>query len=49
MVTVPNRMILKDELACERRIAVERHGRSAIQIVMAETAYGLGRSGTVPC
>jgi hypothetical protein len=30
MVAVPDRMILKDELARERSIAVERYGRGAI-------------------
>ena len=44
MATVPDRMILKNELACERGIAVERHGRGAIQFFIAESAYGLCRS-----
>ena len=44
-----HRMILKYELAGERSIAIERHGRGAIQIFIAKSTYCRGRRSTVVC
>ena len=49
VVTVAHRMILKDELASERSIAIERHGRGAIQFFIGESTDCRGRRRTVVC
>ena len=42
-------MILQHELAGERSIAVQRHGRGAVQFFIGESTDGRGRRGTVSC
>jgi hypothetical protein len=49
VVTVTHRMILKDELAGKRGIAIERHRRSAIQLFIAKSTYCCCRRNTVAC
>ena len=49
VVTVAHGMILKDELAGERSIAIERYGSGAIQLFIAELTYCRCGRSTVLC
>ena len=47
VITVAHRMILQHELAGQRSVAVQRHGRGAIQFFIAKSTNGRSRCRTV--